>query len=75
MSYLDHKTNDRVHGKINFLVGLQELPLATVERRKLAWFGHVTRHNSFSKTILQGTWKVGDAVVGTGMAGWTKSKS
>ena len=31
--------------------------LATVKRRKLAWFGHVTRRNSLSKkkNILQGT--------------------
>ena len=29
--------------------------LATASRRKLAWFGHVTRRNSLSKTILQGT--------------------
>ena len=29
--------------------------LAIVKRQKLAWFGYVTRHNSFSKTILQGT--------------------
>ena len=29
--------------------------LATVKRRKLAWVGHVNRHNSLSKTILQGT--------------------
>ena len=28
---------------------------ATVKRRKLAWFGHVTCHNSLSQTILQGT--------------------
>ena len=29
--------------------------LATVKRRKLAWFRHVTRHESLSKTIPQGT--------------------
>ena len=29
--------------------------LATVKRQKLAWFGHVTRHDSPSKTILQDT--------------------
>ena len=34
---------------------VQEPLLATVKRRKLAWFGHVTRHESLSKTILQGT--------------------
>ena len=54
-SYLEHKTNDWVRRKINFLVGPQEPLLATVKRRKLAWFGHVTRHVSLSKTILQGT--------------------
>ena len=45
----------QVRSEINFLVSPQEPPLATVERRKLAWFGHVTRHDSLSKTILQGT--------------------
>ena len=45
----------QVRSEINFLVSPQEPPLATVKRRKLAWFGHVTRHNSLSKTILQGT--------------------
>ena len=39
----------------NFLVGSQEPFLATVKRRKLAWFGHVTRHDNLLKTILQGT--------------------
>ena len=33
----------------------QEPLLATVKRRKLAWFGHLTRHNCLAKTILQGT--------------------
>ena len=55
ISYLEHKTNDWVRGKIGFLVGPQEPLLATVKRRKLAWVVHVTRHYSLSKTILQGT--------------------
>ena len=46
ISFLEHKTNDRVRSKINFLVGPHEPLLATVERRKLAWFGHITRHDS-----------------------------
>ena len=52
---MEYKTNDWVWNKINFLVGPQEPFLATVKRRTLAWFGHVTRHNSLSKTILQDT--------------------
>ena len=46
ISYLEHKTNDWVPSKISFLVCPQEPLLATVERRKLACFGHVTRHDS-----------------------------
>ena len=55
ISYLEHKINDWVRSKINFLVGPQEPLLATVKRQKLAWFGHVTHHDSLFKTILQGT--------------------
>ena len=39
----------------SFLVGPREPLLATVKRRNLAWFGHVTRHDSLSEIILQGT--------------------
>jgi len=37
------------------IVGAQEPLLATVRRQKLAWSGHVMRHDTLSKTILQGT--------------------
>ena len=52
---LSTKTSDWVQSKINFLVGPEKPLLATVKRRKLAWFGHVTRHDSLSKTIFHGT--------------------
>ena len=55
ISYLEHKTDDWAENKINFLVDLQEPFLAFIKRRRLAWFGHVTRHDSLSKTILQDT--------------------
>ena len=54
-SYFEHKIDNWVQSKINFLVGPQEPLLATVMRRKLAWFGYVPRHDSLSKTIL-GVW-------------------
>ena len=75
ISYLEHKTNDWMRSKINFLMDSQEPLLVTVKRLKLAWFGHVTRHDSLSKTILQGTWRVGNAVVGRENAGWKTLKS
>ena len=54
-SYLEHTTNDRVRSRINFLLGTQEILPATLRRQKLAWFRHITLHDSLSKNILQGT--------------------
>ena len=48
-----------VQSKINFLVAPQELLLATVKSQTLALFGHVTCHDSLSKTICHGTWEGG----------------
>ena len=59
VSYLEHKTNDWVRNKINFLAGPQEPFLAIVKRRELAWFGHFTRHDSLSRANLQGTLESG----------------
>ena len=55
ITYLEHKTNDWMRSKINFLMDSQEPLLVTVKRLKLAWFGHVTRHDSLSRTIPRGT--------------------
>ena len=46
-----------------------------VKRRKLAWFGHVTRHDSLSKTIVQGTLEGGHCCDRRGNTGWTTPKS
>ena len=55
ISWREHKTNEYVRKRVEELVGPQETLLATVKRRKLKWFGHVTRHDGLSKTIMQGT--------------------
>ena len=47
-------TNVIVKKKIVSLVGNYVPLLAIVMKRKLCWFGHITRHNSLVKTILQG---------------------
>ena len=74
VSCLERKTNDWVLSKISFLEGPEVLLLATVKRRKLAWFGmsHATTASSVSS--FRAPWKMGDAVVGRGNAGWTISK-
>ena len=55
VSCLEHKTNDWVRSKINFLAGSQELILTTAKRKKLSYVGHVACHDNLSITILQGT--------------------
>ena len=53
--WYQHRTNEYVRNQVSALAGPQEPLLAVVKRRKLTWFGHVTRHDSLAKTILQGT--------------------
>ena len=55
ISSFEYLTNEWVQSKINSCVGPQELLLATVKRRKLAWYRHVTHHDSLSKPTPQGT--------------------
>ena len=55
ISWKDRKTNEFVQSGIKARAGRQENLLWIVKRRKLAWFGHISRHNSLAKTVLQGT--------------------
>lgn len=55
ISYKDHVTNETVKKKIKQAIGPYEDLLATVKRRKMKWYGHVTRSPGLAKTILQGT--------------------
>ena len=51
----DHITNEEVKARIGNAIGPYEDLLTTVKRRKLKWYGHVTRSSGLAKTILQGT--------------------
>ena len=55
ISYREHKTNEYVWQQVDILVRRQELLLSTFKRRRLSWFGHVCRHATLPKIILQGT--------------------
>ena len=59
ISYKDHVTNEEVHAKIKQAIGPHEDLLTIVKRRKLQWYGHVSRSSSLAKTTLQGTVKGG----------------
>ena len=58
ISYKDHVTNEEVRAKIQQAIWPHDL-LTIVKRRKLQWYGHVSRSSGLAKTILQGTVKGG----------------
>ena len=55
ISYKDHVTNEEVRNRIQ---SAQSDDLLTmVKKRKLRWYGHISRSSGMAKTILQGTVK------------------
>ena len=59
ISCKDHVTNEEVGAKVQQAIGPHEDLLTIVKRRKLQWYGHVSRSSGLAKTILQGTVKGG----------------
>ena len=59
ISYKDHVTNKEICAKIQQAIGPHEDLLTIVKRRKLQWYGHVSRSSRLAKTFLQGTVKGG----------------
>ena len=57
ISYKDHVTNEEVRRKSQAAIGEYDELLILVKKRKLRWFGHVSRSSGLAKTILQGTMK------------------
>ena len=59
ISYKDLVTSEGVRAKFQQAIGPNEYYLTIVKRRKLKWYGHVSRSSGLAKTILQGTVKGG----------------
>ena len=55
ISYRDYITNEEVKARTGNAIGPYEDPLTSVKRRKIKWYGHITRSSGLAKTILQGT--------------------
>ena len=55
ISYKDHVTNKEVRRKIQAAFGEYDELLTMVKKRKLRWFGHLSRSSGYAKAILQGT--------------------
>ena len=51
ISYKDHATNEEVRRKIQAVIGEYDEILTLVKKRKLRWFGHVSRSYGLGKTI------------------------
>ena len=59
ISCKNHVTNEEVRAKIQQAIGPHEDLLTIVKRRKLQWYGHVSRSSGLAKTIVLGTVKGG----------------
>ena len=57
ISYKDRVMNEEVRRKIQAAIGEYDELLTLVKKRKLRWFGHVSRSSGLAKTTLQGTVK------------------
>ena len=55
ISYRDHITNEEVKARIGNAIGPYQDLLTSIKRRKLKWYGHVTRSSGLAKTVLQRT--------------------
>ena len=57
ISYKDHVTNEEVRNRIQNAIGVHDDLLTMVKKRKLRWYGHISKSSGMAKTVLQGTVK------------------
>ena len=57
ISYKDHVTNEEIRSRIQNAIGVHDDLLTMVKKRKLRWYGHISRSSGMAKTILQWTVK------------------
>ena len=57
ISYKDHVANEEVRNAIQKAMGVHDDLLTMVKKRKLKWYGHISRLYGMAKKILQGTVK------------------
>ena len=51
-SYKDHVTDEEVRAKIQQAIGPHEDLLMIVKRRKLQWYGHVSRSSGLALSLI-----------------------
>ena len=50
-------TNEEFRNRIQNAIGVHDDLLTMAKKRKLRWYGHISRSSGMAKTILQGTVK------------------
>ena len=53
ISNKDHMTNEEVRNTIQNAIGVQNDILTMVKKRKLRWYGHISRSSGVAKTVLK----------------------
>ena len=57
ISYKDHVTNEEVRNRIQNAIGVHDDLQTVVKKRKLRWYGHISRPSGMVRTILKGAVK------------------
>ena len=57
ISYKDHVPNEEVRNRIQNATGVHDDLLTMIKKRKLRWYGRISRSSGMAKTILQRTVK------------------
>ena len=52
ISYKDHVMNEKVRNRTQNVIGMHDDLLTMVKKRKLRWYGHISRSSGMAKTIL-----------------------
>ena len=75
ISYKDHVTNEEVHARIQQAIGHHEDFLTIIKRRKLQWYGHVSRSSGLTKTSCKALSKREEDKADRGRGGKTTSEN
>ena len=73
ISYRDHVSNEEVRAKIQQAIGSQQDLLTLMKRRKLQWYGHVSRSSGLTKPSRKAQWKGEEDKADKGRSGKTTS--
>ena len=57
ISYKDHVTNEEVRNRIQNAIGVHDDLLTMIKKRKLRWYGYISRSSGMANTVLQKTVK------------------